>query len=406
MDQIHQDTTISIDRFFEINNDACLLFAGNSCVVRTNRISEVLFGFETGALSGKKFGDLVCKPLGSLEREINEHLRANPSYRDQVVGIHNSGETLNLELEATYVNQANPNCLLVILRESQKIDPANNDMVRQLAFKAFVGQVATGVLHNVGNLLNSINVTAQNLLEIARDANIDKLLKANALFMEHRRQIQTFIDSHPTGRYLPEFYEEFGHLLDRDNKRQRSDLTELQENLNLIKELIATQQDYARNAGGAGQLHLLTLINDVLRLEMMSFNKHSIQLEIDVPENLYLRSWRGKIMHVLLNLVKNAKEAILADTKHERLLMITAEKVDGRVMVRIKDNGIGIKGEHLARMFGYGFTTKLEGHGFGLYTSIEAVREMNGELRVQSDGPGTGAEFVLELPAVKGETGF
>jgi signal transduction histidine kinase len=59
---------------------------------------------------------------------------------------------------------------------------------------------------------------------------------------------------------------------------------------------------------------------------------------------------------------------------------------------------MGIAPEMLTRIFQYGFTTRQEGHGFGLHSSALAAQEMGGTLTVHSEGPGHGATFILELP--------
>jgi signal transduction histidine kinase len=62
------------------------------------------------------------------------------------------------------------------------------------------------------------------------------------------------------------------------------------------------------------------------------------------------------------------------------------------------DNGEGIAAENLTRIFAHGFTTKKDGHGFGLHSCVLAAREMGGSLLAASDGPGRGAAFTLVLP--------
>ena len=62
------------------------------------------------------------------------------------------------------------------------------------------------------------------------------------------------------------------------------------------------------------------------------------------------------------------------------------------------DNGIGIPADNLTRIFGHGFTTRKEGHGFGLHSGALAAKELGGALTVESDGPGKGATFTLEFP--------
>ena len=70
----------------------------------------------------------------------------------------------------------------------------------------------------------------------------------------------------------------------------------------------------------------------------------------------------------------------------------------GRVKISVMDNGVGIPCENLTRIFRFGFTTRKNGHGFGLHSGALAAHELGGALRAHSDGLGQGATFTLELP--------
>ena len=72
---------------------------------------------------------------------------------------------------------------------------------------------------------------------------------------------------------------------------------------------------------------------------------------------------------------------------------------DGSLVVTVADNGVGITAATLEKLFSYGFTTKSDGHGFGLHASALAAQEMGGSLKAYSDGENRGAAFVLSLPS-------
>ena len=104
---------------------------------------------------------------------------------------------------------------------------------------------------------------------------------------------------------------------------------------------------------------------------------------------------------MLTNLVKNSREAMVA-AKHQgqrAVLRISVEQLDTDLMeIRISDNGCGIGPENLDKIFNHGFTTKDQGHGFGLHTCANFMTEMGGTLRAESDGIGKGATFVMRFP--------
>jgi len=108
---------------------------------------------------------------------------------------------------------------------------------------------------------------------------------------------------------------------------------------------------------------------------------------------------RGKVLQILINLIRNAKYALDEGRSAGKVITLRIQAgLAGTVRFVVEDNGVGIPPENLARIFGHGFTTRAHGHGFGLHSSALAAKDMGGALTVYSDGPGLGAAFILELP--------
>jgi signal transduction histidine kinase len=112
---------------------------------------------------------------------------------------------------------------------------------------------------------------------------------------------------------------------------------------------------------------------------------------------------KHKILQILVNLIRNAKQACDDSGKPDKQIVIRVYNGNGTVKISTSDNGVGIPPENLERIFNHGFTTRKNGHGFGLHNSALAAKEMGGVLRVASPGSGQGAEFTLELPVSKQE---
>jgi signal transduction histidine kinase len=167
-----------------------------------------------------------------------------------------------------------------------------------------------------------------------------------------------------------------------------------------IKEIVAMQQTYAKVSGVYESLTVVALVEDALRMNMAAFDRHGIELVREFAENMPLvRVDRHKVLQILINLLRNAKYAMEAQNAHSKRLVVRVSPGSAdRVRITIADNGVGIAPEHVNRIFNHGFTTKKDGHGFGLHSGANAAKEMGGELLVHSDGPGQGAEFTLELP--------
>jgi C4-dicarboxylate-specific signal transduction histidine kinase len=175
------------------------------------------------------------------------------------------------------------------------------------------------------------------------------------------------------------------------------------ENIEHIKEIVAMQQSYAKVSGVFENLPVAELVEDALRLNIGAFERHQIELvrefEDDVPT---VCVDRHKFLQIFINLLRNAKHAVQEIDEHERRLTIRVGAAGpGSVKIVVSDNGIGISTENLTRIFNHGFTTKKEGHGFGLHSGANAAKEMGGSLTAHSDGPGKGAELTLILPTTR-----
>ncbi|MFY0573228.1 ATP-binding protein [Cystobacter fuscus] len=108
---------------------------------------------------------------------------------------------------------------------------------------------------------------------------------------------------------------------------------------------------------------------------------------------------KHKVLMILVNLISNARYAMESVPQGHRLLVLTLDTlVEGRLRVAVTDNGVGIAEDMLTCIFQHGFTTREGGHGFGLHASALAAQELGGSLVAQSEGPGRGATFILELP--------
>jgi signal transduction histidine kinase len=160
------------------------------------------------------------------------------------------------------------------------------------------------------------------------------------------------------------------------------------------------QQSYSRLAGFTETVPLADIVEDALRLNQAGLDRLRIQVVRELNERGTVTLDKHKVLQILVNLIRNAKRACSeAPHSNPQIIVRTSRKDEERVLIEVMDNGVGIPHENLVRIFRQGFTTKKDGHGFGLHSSANAARELGGDLRVHSDGPGKGACFTLELPA-------
>ena len=267
-------------------------------------------------------------------------------------------------------------------------------------------EVATSVLHNVGNVLNSVGVSATIVSDRLRQSKLANLKRAVVMLRDQNGDLARFLSEDPKGRLLPEYLMRLGEQLGEEQGIALKELDELNTNIEHIKKIVAMQQTYAKVSGSLEEVEPAQLIDDALRLIANSAVTHQIQVTRSIGENLpRINVDRHKVLQILINLLRNAKEALAHSLNQERRLEIQVYAPDRNgIVIRVRDNGVGIAPENLTRIFRHGFTTKKDGHGFGLHGAANAAKEMHGSLAVRSDGVGLGAEFTLTFPISQPET--
>jgi signal transduction histidine kinase len=263
-----------------------------------------------------------------------------------------------------------------------------------------MADVATGVLHNVGNVLTSVNITAQDLLDRLRTSRISLLQRIVETIQKERPRLAAFFTEDPAGQRFPEFLAKLETHLREENAGMRTDVESLIRHFVHIREVILTQQSSAKIFGVMENVPPEQLIEDALKLNSESLERHGIALVRNFAKTVPARTDRHKVLQILVNLLKNAKDSLLSSGVASPTITVSvAPAGPNQVAVIVADNGLGIPAENLARIFSHGFTTKKNGHGFGLHSCVLAARDMQGDLTVASEGAGRGAVFTLILPA-------
>jgi signal transduction histidine kinase len=265
--------------------------------------------------------------------------------------------------------------------------------------RAGMAEIATGILHSVGNVLNSVNVSAQLLLEKLQTSRLANLDKTTQLLNEHRGDLGAFLSQDPRGSRVPEYLTALGaHLVE-----ERSDLMKeaeaLRRNIDHIKVIIDTQQAHGKSTGVVEQVALGDVVTSALEIAVPGFEKRRIRVVRGIDPVPRISSDRHIILQILLNLLSNARDAVAERGTADGCVTVRVFAEGPSVVASVADNGVGIEKERLPLLFQHGATTKKDGHGFGLHSSALAARTLSGSITVQSDGPGAGATFRLVLPA-------
>jgi signal transduction histidine kinase len=261
-----------------------------------------------------------------------------------------------------------------------------------------MAEVATGVLHNVGNVLNSINISADTLKERLRNSPVDTIGKVSALLKTNLGRIAEFLTRDSKGRALPDYLEKLGNVLTSDKQEMQNEVNLLVKNIDHIKIIVAMQQSYAKIGGVLEELDTRDLIEDALQINSGSFEREQIQVTRLFQSVPHVMVDRHKVLQILVNLLSNAKYALREIPSHRTITLSISSPSADQVHIDITDNGIGIAPENLGRIFSQGFTTRKDGHGFGLHSGAKAAKELGGTLSVHSQGLGQGATFSLRLP--------
>ena len=282
-------------------------------------------------------------------------------------------------------------------RARAELSKAQKNLI-QASRQAGMADVATGVLHNVGNVLNSVNVSTGLLDERLRRCSVESVARTAALLRQNQDQLGRFLTEDSRGRMLPAYLEKLGKILIQDKHTMQEELDSLGKNVDHIKTIVAMQQSFAKAAGVLEELEPGDLVEDALQINSISLSQHDIEVVRDYQPVPCVLVDRHKVLQILINLISNAKHALKERSSDRRLVLQIAPTAGDRIRISVSDNGVGIAPENLSRVFSQGFTTRQDGHGFGLHSGANAVRELGGSLSASSEGIGKGATFTLELP--------
>ncbi len=266
------------------------------------------------------------------------------------------------------------------------------------ARQAGMAEIATNVLHNVGNVLNSVNISADLVTRKLRTSKALGLGKAVQMMNEHAEDLGDFISRDEKGKLLPGYLNQLVDALAVEQQSMTEELGQLSKSVDHIKEIVAAQQSYAGTSSIAETVQIKDLIEDALRMNTGIIAAHRITVVRNLAETPLLLLDKHRVLLILVNLIKNASRAM--DDRPELIPQIILQSElaqENTLVIKVIDNGEGIAPENLTRIFAHGFTTRKDGHGFGLHSCVLAAMEMGGSLEAHSEGPGTGATFTLKL---------
>jgi signal transduction histidine kinase len=331
----------------------------------------------------------LLRSARAVNAELEERVRAQDSLRAMHIELELRVQQRTAELSQEVQER----------RQAQEALAQLNARIASVSHRAGMAEVANSVLHNVGNVLNSVNVSVSLLDERLRSTPLRDLPAAAQLIASKGGALGEFLTHDPQGQQFPHFLSLLAEHWQREHDMLQSEAKNMRAHVQVIKDIIGRQQALSGQAGLREFVDVAQLLGDVLAIHALPLRRSDIQVEKRLQG---LRPWLGdriRVSQVLLNLVVNAQESLESSGRLPRILRLEAElQPGGELLLSVADNGLGIAPEHMPRLFTYGFTTKADGHGFGLHSSALAAQEMGGSLQAFSAGVGQGATFVLRLP--------
>ena len=271
------------------------------------------------------------------------------------------------------------------------------------SYHSGMAEVAIGVLHNVGNVLNSVNVSCAMLMTQLRESNVGDVAKVADLMAERKGDLCHFLTEDSRGLMIPTYLTSLATALEEERLAMLKETESLHDRIGHIKEIVVMQQGYGKNLPFREAILPEKLVEDAYTLSADALTHYVITVQREYQTVPPVSVDKHKVLQILVNLINNAQNACTDEGNKDKIITLRIFNANpDMVKIQIADNGIGIAQENLIRIFQYGFTTRKSGHGIGLHTSSLMARELGGSLTAHSNGLGCGAIFTLELPCHAG----
>ncbi len=427
-EQLLQSEKDLVEQLFESSESAIAQGNDRATVLRINRSFTRIFGYTAEEAVGRQIDELIATEEQKGDaHSVNERVwRRQNVYLDHVARRRKDGSRVYVSLTVSPIvvndkrvgsyaiwrdvtEQVNNEIELAKYRDhleelvekrTAQLAKAQNELL-QAAHKAGMVEMANGTLHNVGNVLNSVKTSTEMINRISSGVPYQRFRKANALLRDNMDNIVAFVANDPKGKLLLEYYLQLEDQFNNMEDEIRHQLGRLKRNVDMVVEIIATQQSTGKGKQFTEKCYLDQIVDETLDVQEDMIEQHEITVIKEIRASPVVAVQRTKLIHILINLIRNAKDAMIDTPIKERFLRIAVSADNDRAAIAVTDNGIGVDPQHLEKLFTHGFTTKKRGHGFGLHTCAEYMAEMEGEITADSPGQGQGATFTMRFPLVE-----
>jgi PAS domain S-box-containing protein len=376
------DSIITLDEHGIIKN------SNSATYTMFDTTSDKLHGFSINVILPKMYitYNEMSKLVGSrIEKKIKTKQGNNRSIEILITkAAHKKNKFFILSIHDTSKRIENENN---VKRLNQRLVSASR--------KVGVAEMATSILHNVGNILNSVHVSTNLISDTLKNSRIKGINKL-ASIMSNK---EDFFNDKDKVEMIPEYLYSLSSRIDEEREITLKEITLLNNNINHIEEIISSQQQYASTSSAYEWATVSDLIEDAININREIIDQYNFNIIKEYENLTEVNIEKFKVMQILVNLITNAKDAILeSKNKNPTIILRVRNLNDKTIEITVQDNGIGVSEEINKKIFSYGFTTKKAGHGFGLHSCALTAKEMGGKLIMQSNGHKLGAKFILTIP--------
>lgn len=418
--------------YFDIAGVMLVAINVDSIVTSINKRGCEILGYEESEIVGQNWFD-ICIPEQDRQQTKdyfqkfiagqNEYLKSHENYvltkhgkqrlifwnnrvlKDDngiIVGTLSSGEdvteTRRYEEELKKSTEQAETARAQIEQVNLQLKETYNELI-ETSRQAGMAEVATDVLHNVGNVLNSVNVLATFIKEKVMKSEIPNLKKVADMIQQNMNDLPKFLTEDKQGKNIPIYLVGVAGHIASEQVEIIEKLNSLTNNINHIKEIVKMQQFYSKVSGVEIITSIDDIIEDAIEINDQGLRKRNIEIVRDYVDLGLVKIDKQRVLQIMVNLITNAQHALDESENKEKSIVIRIYKANNDIVnIEVMDNGIGIDQENLTKIFRHGFTTKKHGNGFGLHSGALAAKEMGGALTVESAGPGKGSVFTLQLP--------
>lgn len=284
----------------------------------------------------------------------------------------------------------------MVQERTQHIEKLNKELL-EASRQAGMAEVATGVLHNVGNVLNSINVSVNITTRALHKLETQNISRVYQLLKDHKNNLGYFLDQTDKGQQLTEYLSQLSEFQDKLLRTLNEELKSMENHVNHVKHIVRMQQSHTHAKAIKEEVYLSEVFDQAITISGLKSDPLEVILKTEYDEHDQIEIEVHKLLQILVNLLSNARESVLSNDNKDKRIIVRTQCNEQYIQISIEDSGVGIDEPDQDRVFSMGFSTKADGHGFGLHTSANLAAELGGMINAKSKGIGKGACFTLRI---------